>query len=293
MRLTKPRVLRCTGEALAGGRGDTEVDQADFYKECWNESFKSVAGCHQCGDSCGGGVSTEAFAQTTLGAYTVTGSSPGTFGGTGGGGGGGYGGTQTDVLPDNSYTEDPQCPTLRTSKPSGCTDDVPVPGGAEFGAERFQFGSALDRAIVFTNNHLADASVAAKARQALANHTASIAQLTVPASAANDTLMRSVAEACNLESQILDGFPQISPRPWQIEKDCANVVGQLVAESGIPFLPWFADWIETRTGFTLSDAQHTFVNWLSPANSLHTKFELTTGAATCSAWWKEVKARGC
>lgn len=203
-----------------------------------------------------------------------------------------------DPGPDNSGDggsgEDPQCPILRIAKPAGCEADVPIPTGAEFGADQFQTGSALDRALVFTRSPNTAPSVAAIMRQALADHTAAFAQITIEAPTANGALMQSASAACEQQSQILDGFPQISPRPWQVEKDCMNVVGKLVAESGTPFLPWFVGWLEARNGIALSDfIPQTFLNWANPANSLRTKFNLVTEGAKCSAWWKEVKERGC
>lgn len=73
-----------------------------------------------------GAVSTESLAQTRLGTYTVTGSSPGTFGGTGGGGGG-YGGTQTDVLPDTNNYDVAKCAALVTEASQNQCDLSSVP----------------------------------------------------------------------------------------------------------------------------------------------------------------------
>lgn len=209
-------------------------------------------------------------------------------GGWGGGGGGGWGGGITE---DDRPMPPPSCWYLERIKPQSCPNPIPTPSGHDYGKNRFPGGSAVARAIYWVDHQPGTVTAAkTKFKEALTRHTSGIRVRVNSLNDINNVLINDLQAACDL--QVADTPGLIS----NADRACLQIVDRTIAEANNRqlFMPWFFSWVD-RLGIDLTDfgIPQTFINLLSPDNSLSRKYEMVTEDTKCSQWWADVRWAQC
>lgn len=215
-------------------------------------------------------------------------------GGQGGGGGWGGGGNTEDGRPQPPPDPQTYCPFLMSIKPQSCPNPIPHPRGYEYGQEAFPSGTAMARAIYYINHQpgVSD-QVKARFREALEIQTWSFSARINPFSETMGHVTKRLTDACDMQ---LAYTAQISPVRSTADKNCLEIVDQVIAESNNrqSFWQWFVNWNEEK-GIDLSDLgiPRTIINLIIGKNSVFTKYNKVTDDELCSSWWEEVQYTGC
>lgn len=203
------------------------------------------------------------------------------------GGNEGGGGPPPESLP---------CAHLRQTKPASCPNPIAFPVGYNYGQGQYAGGSGLPK-LLYWIHHQDGVGPAARqaARNGLAYHTSALANGFISLDRANESLLLAVHEACQLQTQYIDGINVFNTGLTASEIKCVDLLERLQAEAGDPgFRSYFFDWLN-REGLALDDLgiPETLINTLSPSNSLQVKFNMVTADAQCSKWWTDVTANQC
>ncbi len=202
----------------------------------------------------------------------------------GGGGDGGHGSTGPH----------PRCTELLARKPPQCPNPIPLPGGPEYGRERYPNGSGLAKLLYYREQPSTSPRARGQVTAALNGHTNFIVAGGYPVNQINEQFFRTLSNACSLQTQDSDSY-RLGIGLTNPERLCLGAMGRLQAEAEptMSFTQFFAQWLN-REGISLSDYfPQTLVNALNPANSLRIKYDHVTQETTCSRWWTQIQEKQC
>ena len=167
------------------------------------------------------------------------------------------------------------CAYFLAMKPNNCQGEKPIVG-ASYGQESYQMTSGLRRMLDSLANYPYTPSARANIIDALAQHTADLASLTIPTEQANTDLLQRILGSCNYQRTVSGGA-----------EGCFSNFNSLLAEHD--------GTADSYRSFLLSIGvvPQPAIDWFTPSNSLRTKFDLINAQVQCNAWYAEVAANGC
>jgi len=216
------------------------------------------------------------------------------FGGPGAGSGGGWGGGSSTGSPTPDPA--PSCQYLQNSKPPSCPNPIPFPKGYDYGRDSLPSGGGILHLLFFIERqpHVSP-DARALAKGALSTQTRSFATRVVSSKDTMATMQRMIAMACEKQHQY-DKGSMLMGNISKAELKCLQALDRISAESNgtMNISEWFIQWTK-KEGLDLSDLgiPSTFINWLSPGNSVRSRYEKITSDAICSTWWKDVEQQKC